>query len=42
MLWSKVSQYVPDGYEDDIKNKIDSGMGLVPIIMYCLSINKTK
>jgi hypothetical protein len=40
MMWSKVSSFVPYGYEEDVKKKIDSGMGLVPIIMYCLNLNK--
>lgn len=42
MTWPKVCQYVPKGYEDIIKEKIKQGMGQVPIIMYCLSLNKSK
>lgn len=35
MIWEKVKNLCPKGYEEEVKNRIDSGMGLFPAQYYC-------
>jgi len=40
MIWEKVKMLCPKGYEDDVKAKIEGGMGLFPVRYYCQDLQK--
>lgn len=40
MVWEKVKLICPAGYEEDVKAKIDGGMGLFPVQFYCRDLRK--
>lgn len=39
-LWAKVRPLVPAGYEEDVKEKIRSGMGIGAVFGYCAGLRK--
>ena len=40
MVWEKVKMLCPAGYEEDVKQKIENGMGLFPAQYYCRDLQK--
>ncbi len=38
MIWEKVKMLCPEGYEKDVKMKIEQGMGLFQVQDYCKKI----
>lgn len=40
MIWEKVKNLCPKGYESDVKEKINHGMGLFPAQYYCHDLAK--
>lgn len=40
MVWEKVKNFCPVGYEEDVRQKIENGMSLFPAKFYCLDLQK--
>ena len=40
MIWEKVKYMCPAGYEEDVRAKIENGMGLFPAKFYCQDLRK--
>lgn len=40
MIWEKVKMLCPKGYESDVKEKIEHGMGLFPAQYYCQDLTR--
>ncbi len=40
MLWSKVRGIVPDGYEEEVREKIRGGIGIGELFGYCFALAK--
>lgn len=39
-LWRKVRHLVPDGHEEEVREKIRSGMGIAPLFGYCIGLRR--